>query len=146
MSLDAAVRLVDSFFPGHREPFLGVRAPGPWLLPEDHFISPQGQLFNHDWTLVGREDVVDRLVTALYAGRGQLVTLEGRGGLGKTRILRAVAEASPDPATAVFVLPDKTPVSPEHFELLPSTGALVLLIDDAGGGRHPPSNVRRGGR
>jgi transcriptional regulator with XRE-family HTH domain len=131
MSLDAAVRLVDSFFPGHREPFLGVRAPGPWLLPEDHFISPQGQLFNHDWTLVGREDVVDRLVTALYAGRGQLVTLEGRGGLGKTRILRAVAEASPDPATAVFVLPDKTPVSPEHFELLPSTGALVLLIDDA---------------
>jgi len=43
MSLDAAVRLVDSFFPGHREPFLGVRAPGPWLLPEDHFISPQGQ-------------------------------------------------------------------------------------------------------
>ena len=131
MPLDAAVRLVDSFFPGHREAFLGVRSPGPWLLPEDHFVSPQGQLFNHDWTLVGREQVVDRLVAALYASSGQLATLDGRGGLGKTRILKAVAEASPHEATAVFVLPDKTPVAPEHFELLPSTGALVLLIDDA---------------
>ncbi|PVG81202.1 hypothetical protein DDE18_18795 [Nocardioides gansuensis] len=131
MPLDAAVRLVDSFFPGHREAFLGVRSPGPWLLPEDHFISPQGQLFNHDWTLVGREDVVDQLAAALYDSSAQLVTLDGRGGLGKTRILKAVAEASPDEATAVFVLPDKTPVAPEHFELLPSTGALVLLIDDA---------------
>ncbi|KRB46532.1 hypothetical protein ASD90_22640 [Terrabacter sp. Root181] len=131
MPLDAAVRLVDSFFPGHREPFLGVRSPGPWLLPEEHFMSPQGHLFNHDWTLVGRQDVVDQLTTALYGGRGQLITLEGRGGLGKTRLLKAVAEACPDTATSVFLLPDKTPVGPEDFELLPSAGALVLLIDDA---------------
>lgn len=131
LPLDAAVRLVDTFFPAHREAFLGVRSPGPWLLPEDHFVSPRGRLFNHDWTLVGRQDVVTQLTDTLYGRSGQLITLDGRGGLGKTRILRAVAEGCPSTSTSVFVLPDKTPVAPEHFELLPSRGPLVVLIDDA---------------
>ena len=36
---DAALRLVDTYFPGYREPFLGVRAPGPWLTCDEFFRS-----------------------------------------------------------------------------------------------------------
>lgn len=131
LPLDQAVRLVDTYFPGHREAFLGVPEAAPWLPPEEFFSHARGQIFTHDWTLVGRSDEIDRLRDVLYGSTGTLAGLVGRGGIGKTRLLRTVAEAAPDSAIQVRILPSGVSVEAIDFELLPRTGSLVVLIDDA---------------
>ena len=131
LPLDEAVRLVDTYFPGHREPFLGVPQPAPWLPPEELFADSRGQVFTHDWTLVGRADDLARLSAVLYDSPGTLQALVGRGGVGKTRLLRAIAEASPDSTTQVRILPSGVTVDAADFELLPATSPLVVMIDDA---------------
>jgi transcriptional regulator with XRE-family HTH domain len=56
---EQAVRIVDTYFPGHRESFLGVASPGPWLLAEEHFDATRSTIFNHEWGLVGRQEQLD---------------------------------------------------------------------------------------
>jgi transcriptional regulator with XRE-family HTH domain len=131
MQPDRAVRLVDTYFPGHRESFLGVARPGPWLTPEDAFQVAHSQLFTQDWRLVGRSDELQRFAAGLYEKPRSLMLLSGRGGIGKTRLLRAVAEAAPDAQTRVLVLNGGQPVAPADYELLPGDGPLLVLIDDA---------------
>lgn len=126
---DHAVRLVDSYFPGYREAFLGVPQPAPWLPPEEAF-PPGGQIYTHDWSLVGRADEVARLTKALHGPKRSLAALIGRGGIGKTRLLKAVAEGAPDTGKNVRILQSGVPVHPSDFELLPLHG-LSVLIDDA---------------
>jgi transcriptional regulator with XRE-family HTH domain len=127
---DHALRLVDAYFPGHREAFLGVSRPAPWLPVEEVFLPTAGQIFTHDWDLVGRSDEIARLTEAVYGSNKSLAVLIGRGGMGKTRLLRAVAEAAPHAGTHVRILQSGVPVGPADFELLPPD-ALVVLIDDA---------------
>lgn len=128
---DTAVRLVDAYFPGHREAFLGVPAPGPWLVPEDYFAHSRGHLFSHEWGLAGRGEELSRLADALYGSAGTLGVLVGRGGIGKTRLLRALAESCPGEQARVLVLPAGATVEAAAFELLPRDGQLAVLIDDA---------------
>ncbi len=55
LPLDAAVRIVDTYFPGWREPFLGVPEPSVWQTKDEFFRRFSGdQIFTHDWPLVGR--------------------------------------------------------------------------------------------
>ena len=105
--------------------------PAPWLPPEELFADSRGQVFTHDWTLVGRADDLARLSAELYDSPGTLQALVGRGGVGKTRLLRAIAEAAPDSTTQVRTLPSGVTVDAADFELLPATRPLVVMIDDA---------------
>jgi AAA ATPase domain len=130
LPLDRAVRIVDTYFPGNREAFLGVPSPVPWLAPEDYSAQGRAQMVRHDWNLVGRSDLLDQLTESLYGRTGSLAVVVGRGGTGKTRLLRAVAEACPDKDTQVFLLPAGVGVTPADFELLPLERQLVVLIDD----------------
>jgi transcriptional regulator with XRE-family HTH domain len=128
--LDRAVRLVDTYFPMHREAFLGVPQPGPWLLAEEAFGLADGQLFNHNWRLVGRDDELRTLIDALYGQPSSLAGLVGPGGIGKSRLLRAIAEAAVD-GTEVRVLLPGAAVTGADLELLPADSELVVLIEDA---------------
>jgi len=127
---ERAVRIVDTYFPGHRESFLGVASPGPWLLPEEHFDATRSAIFNHEWGLVGRQEQLDRLVAAAYQTDATLAFLAGAGGVGKTRLLKALADAAPADAQ-VRVLPGDGQVTAAAFELLPHQGELTVVIDDA---------------
>src|SRR5256886_16707297 len=92
LPLDAAVRLIDTYFPGWREPFLGVPAPGPWLIRDEFFRSSSGdRIYTHDWQLIGRAEELDNLLSFVAGNNRRLAALIGRGALGKTRLLRAVA-------------------------------------------------------
>ena len=122
--LDRAVRLVDTYFPMHREAFLGVPQPGPWLLAEEAFDLGSNQLFNHHWRLVGRDDELQALVEILHGRQGSLAGLVGPGGIGKSRMLRAIAEATPDDVEVRVLLPG-TGVTGADLELLPPSGRLV---------------------
>lgn len=127
---EQAVRIVDTYFPGHRESFLGVASPGPWLLPEEHFDATRSTIFNHEWGLVGRQEQLDRLVAAGYQPDATLAFVIGAGGVGKTRLLKALADAVPADAQ-VRILPGDGQVTAAAFELLPHQGELTVVIDDA---------------
>lgn len=127
---EQAVRIVDTYFPGHRESFLGVPVPGPWLHPEEHFDTTRTTIFNHEWSLAGRQDQLDQLVGPAYQADATLTFVIGAGGIGKTRLLKALADAAP-PAVQVRILSGDAQVSAADFELLPHEGELTVVIDDA---------------
>jgi transcriptional regulator with XRE-family HTH domain len=127
---EQAVRIVDTYFPGHRESFLGIAAPGPWLLPEEHFVGTKATIFNHEWSLVGRQTQLDELVGAAHQGEAAVAFLIGAGGVGKTRLLKAFADAAPA-GVQTRILPGDVQVTAADFELLPHDGDLTIIIDDA---------------
>ncbi|MFR9769350.1 helix-turn-helix domain-containing protein [Nocardia sp. SC052] len=132
MSEDERLRFVDAHFPNHREPFLGIAQPGPWLSIAEFFATTsRTQPFSHDWTLCGRSEERANLESGLRAGDDAVAVVLGRGGIGKTRLLRSVAETFDAEGWYVRILPpDSAPDSPS-FELLPAHGPALLIIDDA---------------
>jgi transcriptional regulator with XRE-family HTH domain len=132
MSRDEAVRFVDTYFPNHRESFLGIAQPGPWYsVAEFYAATSGGQVFNHDWSLVGRVDECAALESALRAGEHSVAVVFGRGGIGKSRLLKRVAETFDADGWVVRMLPAGPQPTPADFELLPSQGRVLLIMDDA---------------
>jgi transcriptional regulator with XRE-family HTH domain len=128
---DRAVRIVNTYFPGHREAFLGIASPGPWLLPEEHFDTARSMIFNHDWELAGRVDELKGLERSGYRATASLSIVTGHGGVGKTRLLKALADAAPSESFQIRILPGDTHVTAVDYELLPGEGDLLVIIDDA---------------
>lgn len=131
---DAALRIVDRYFPGLRGPFLGIERPNPWETAEQAFdrFGP-GDRFSHRWSLVGREPELEALLDFATASSNepQIGLVLGAAGGGKSRLMKALAERLEDePSTAVRLAP-RQPVRPEDFTLLPNESRLVLIIDDA---------------
>jgi transcriptional regulator with XRE-family HTH domain len=129
---DQAVRLVDTYFPGMRAALLGVVSPGPWRDRSEYYAPISGEgLYSHRWPLVGKTEIVSKLLQCVSDSQSQLTALAGHGGLGKTRILRSLAEEiEGGSAASVSFLTQGSKVTPEDFELLPRT-PLVVIIDDA---------------
>lgn len=126
---DSAVRLVDTYFPNWRESFLGVREPSPWQTADEFFLPfGRDQLYGHEWELVGRQDELDDL-RSFVTGERQLKLLIGRGGIGKTRLIRELISTSAD--TTCRILARNAEVKPQDFELLPASEHLLIVIDDA---------------
>ena len=132
---DAAVRLVETYFGGtYRELFLGFPDPGPWLTSAD-FFRPEtsGRIYTHDWTLVGRAAELRNLTTFLEDHERAIAIIVGRGGIGKSRLLREFAHSAEQQGEAVQVrfLARNAAVGPRDFESLPTGGQIVVVIDDA---------------
>lgn len=131
MPRETALRLVDSYFPNWREPFLGIAQPGPWLTAAEFFSPICGdQIYTQEWTLVGRAKELDSVV-ANIGTPPHVSLLIGRGGIGKTRLLRSAAEKLANDGHQVRLLQTASSLRPEDFELLPHDGKLVLIVDDA---------------
>ncbi len=122
-----ALALVDTYFRGMREPFLGVHEPSPWLTPDEYDSALAGRLgVDRNFELVGRENELHRLID-LSAALEERIILIGRGGIGKSRLLRAFAHS--DIGRAV-VFASRGSIAPEGYEALPE-GAPVIVVDDA---------------
>lgn len=131
LPLDAAVRIVDTYFPGWREPFLGVPEPSAWQTTDEFFRRFSGdQIFTHDWPLVGRAATLEE-IRQFLTDKLPLGVVSGRGGSGKTRLLRAVADMAKTNHFSVRFLEIGKDVKPENYELLPRDGKLLVIIDDA---------------
>lgn len=130
LEADRAERLVDTHFPGLREAFLGTPDPGPWLTPEEYFrpFRRTAGGLSHGWDLVGRGDVVTEVVRRLEDSRGAIVM--GSGGSGKTRVLKAVAEAWATQGRRVRFLAEHLQLQPRHLDAL-KHGAWLVVVDDA---------------
>src|SRR6266508_3534037 len=130
---DVALRIVDTYFPGWREPFLGVRAAGPWLTADEFFRTGTGdRIYTHDWPLVGRATEARQLRTFAITPGPTVGMIIGRGGIGKTRLLRALGTVMErDTSVKLRFLATGAAVEPAQFELLPRDDRLVVVIDDA---------------
>jgi hypothetical protein len=135
LDLEVARRLVDRHFsPIWRRDFLGLPAVGAFLAPVDYFrpLLDGGCLFHHDLPLVGRQALIDDLVAFGDAGRERVLVLPGRGGIGRSRLLREWAERldSAHPGRAIRLLNEGVPVSLDALDDLPAVPCLVA-VDDA---------------
>ncbi|WP_246842902.1 restriction endonuclease [Allokutzneria sp. NRRL B-24872] len=132
---DAALRLVDTYFPGWRESFLGVPVPGPWLTTEEFFRQfAQGSIYSHEWELVGRDVnlVALRAFATAPDHNEKIAVVAGRGGIGKSRLLRAIAQdLGAEKGRTVRFLATGAEVTPQHFEILPPDDGLLVVVDDA---------------
>ena len=125
-----AKQLVDTYFPGWSKDFLGITRPGVWLTADEFFrpsIRPSAAI-SHGWNLVGRSEELAAADRFMASDQKALV-LSGRGGIGKTRLLRALADRVDRDTEVVLLAPD-TEFRLEDMELLPPEG-FVLVVDDA---------------
>ena len=131
---DEQRRLVDSFFRGQRLALLGTDASGPWQTGEEFFAAfmSRSGAFNHTWELVGRSVELKQLQDGLVAADVAVVNLEGAGGAGKTRVLKAgiesFQEANPD-VRVRFLSPTSEASQESLLEL--GTERKLLVVDDA---------------
>ncbi|MGQ4389323.1 hypothetical protein [Streptomyces sp. SAS_270] len=112
----------------------GPAEPDPWMKPDDYLRQVnQGSVYTHHWQLVGRTQTMDSLVPFATNEQGGVALLIGRGGVGKTKIVTALCEAlrEAEPAVEVRVLGPGSAIGPGSFRDLPSTGSLLVIVDDA---------------
>jgi len=128
---DEALRLIDTYFPGWRKDFLGVDEPSPWLTPEQFYqpLVNRLKIFSHGWKFVGRQKELDALEAFTKQTDASAIIVSGRGGIGKSRLLRAWADSVAGAAKVVFVSPGSE-IEAKDLELLPQ-GESFLVVDDA---------------
>ncbi len=128
---DVALRIVDTYFPGWRKDFLGVDEPSIWLSADQFFqtLTDKRRIFTHAWGFVGRDKELKALNDFTKQEDVRAITISGRGGIGKSRLLRAWADGATKVGSVVFLSPG-IDVAPRDFELLPK-GKAFLVIDDA---------------
>lgn len=123
--------LIDRYFPFLRERFLGVPQPGPWLNPEQYFDYHDGKSFRHSWALVGQDETIEELVKFATGFGHRVGALVGRGGTGKSRMLYELCEHVRGQQVVIKFLEREPVIDHTAFERLPSTGRLLIVIDDA---------------
>jgi len=116
-------------------PFLPVDGAGRTLASaEDTFRSSlnPAQLFNHSWTLVGREKTLSDLEAFTSSDQQMVAIVPGRGGIGKTKLLHAFADGFEQrfPDRALRFVREGIPVQPEDRDDLPA-GPRLIVVDDA---------------
>ncbi len=124
---EVARRIVEDHFGAPvRRAFLGPEGPMTFVDPTRYFQPfERPGLFRHSWQLVGRAEELDVLTSALSEKR--VVVLPGRGGIGKTRLLRELTGRLADDRVLIAV--DDVTITPQAAEDLPFA-AVTVVVDD----------------
>jgi hypothetical protein len=129
---ERARRLIEDTFTVHwRRAFLGPSGPLAFWETDDYFrwsLDP-ARLFRHTWELVGRDAVVEELERVVTTEGVRVAVLVGRGGIGKTRVLRELCERQAA-HTTVLIADENVPLTAEAVDELPWIRALIV-VDDA---------------
>jgi hypothetical protein len=129
--LGAAKRLLDKHFGADwRRNFLGVAGLSTFV-DADAFFGPQlteTHLLNHTTELVGRDAALATLAAFHASEMQKVMVLSGRGGIGKSRLLAAFADAHP--SDTIRFVEKGVAVTPPAADELPM-GPMTLVVDDA---------------
>jgi hypothetical protein len=127
----ARLIVADAFGASVSRAFLGPDGPVGFVSPEDFFAAfdEPGRLLRHDLPLVGREAELRALVDAARTPSVRVVVLPGRGGIGKTRLLREAARALEEDGKRVLFARDGASLTAEVLEDLPLEDTTVFLED-----------------
>lgn len=94
MPPEIARRIIDrAFGPAVRRAFLGQGGMVGFDATQTYFepFDRPGRLIRHDLALIGRDDELAALLGAVARPESHVVVQPGRGGIGKTRLLRSLA-------------------------------------------------------
>jgi len=133
LPVERARRIVEhGFGPQVRRAFLGPAGPIAFDSPAEYFkpLDGAGRRIRHDLPLVGRGPELDALCQAVDQPGVSLVELIGRGGIGKTRLLRALANRLTGHGQRVLFAVDGVPLDADAVDDLPLE-ELVIVVDDA---------------
>ena len=122
----------DAFGAAVARDFLGPRGPVGFVSPGDYFaaLDDATRLLRQDLPLVGRSSELDGIRAAAGNPLVKVVVVPGRGGIGKTRSLRAVAERLLDEGKRVLYALDPALLTAETIDDLPLED-VVVVVDDA---------------
>ena len=132
VSPESARRVLEVFFPGWKEDFLGFRGGGTWALPDEYFAGQREEYaFSHSYELVGREDEVAKVLEWARGDR-PFFLLTGAAGVGKSRFLmEAARRIGAGTGRPVVLFVDKTAtVDLEDFRRL-ADDPTFIFVDDA---------------
>ena len=135
MELDSAARLVEGHFgPAWRGVFLGLPGLTPFVAPTEFFrpFMNESSLFNHTWQLVGRSDHIRQSHEFIESPQQNVAILVGRGGIGKSKILHALAESldSEHKGMSLRFMAEDVPLTQDGADHLPYKPC-VVVVDDA---------------
>ena len=110
---------------------LGPGGPVGFVSPDDFFapLDDPSRLVRQDLDLVGRASERDGIVAAASDPVVRVVVVPGRGGIGKTRLLRAVADQLSKSKRVLFAS-DPSLMTADVLEDLPLEDT-VVFVDDA---------------
>ena len=135
MALQSAARLVEGHFgPAWRKAFLGLSGLTPFVAPTGFFgpLLNESALFNHTWQLVGRSDHIRETHEFIESQLQNVAILVGRGGIGKSKILHALAESfdTEHEGIALWFMAEGVPLTQDGADHLPYQPC-VVVVDDA---------------
>ena len=135
MELHSAARLVEAHFgPEWRKAFLGLTGLTPFVTPTEFFrpLLNESALFNHRWQLVGRPDHIRQSHEFIKSQQQNVAVLVGRGGIGKSKILHALAESfdTEHNEMSLWFMADGVPLTQDGADHLPYKPC-VVVVDDA---------------
>lgn len=129
---EQSMRILDTYFGQYTEDFLGISGYRPFQTT-DEFFPPRtpGSILSQEWSLVGRTDVVESVMNFALESDQRVGLLVGRGGIGKSRLLREIAIRVSRTEADVRFLKSRAEVGSRDLALLPRGGKLLVVIDDA---------------
>ena len=135
LGMQAGARLVEAHFGATwRKDFLGLHGLASFLTPDEFFqpFSNTSALFNHGWQLVGRSDHLRQIHEFVESPDQQVAILVGRGGIGKSKILHALAQNFDveHPGMTLWFTAEGVPLTQSGADHLPFISC-VIVVDDA---------------
>ena len=135
MELFSAARLVEGHFgPAWRKAFLSLPGLTPFVAPTEFFRPFLNglALFNHTWQLVGRSDHIREVHEFIRSQQQNVAILAGRGGIGKSKILHALAESfdAEQKGMSLWFMTEGVPLTQDGADHLPYEPC-VVVVDDA---------------
>ena len=126
-----AARLVNTYFPGVVEDFLGLPSSNPWFTNTAMPMTFGAGGRRHQPDIVGREGVMEKINELLDDDNKWLGLVKGQVGVGKTRLLEEFHQLAISKGFDVISMP-RTKLTANDIQQLPTnTAKLLLLIDDA---------------
>ena len=135
MEIHSGAKLVETHFGAPwRKTFLGLHGLSSFVTPTEFFrpFSNASALFNHVWELVGRSDHLRQAHEFVESRQQKVAILIGRGGIGKSKILHALADTfdNKHKGMALRFAADGVPLTRDGADDLPFTPC-VVVVDDA---------------
>lgn len=126
------LRLVDTYFVGQRMALLNEAEASPWQTRDEYFegMTRPARGFSHAWTLRGRESELRKLIDFSADPDQKALLLVGNGGIGKSRLLKALADHMIGKSKRRLFFLGREPLKAKDLEALGRKSKL-LVCDDA---------------
>ena len=113
---------------------MGLQGLASFVTPDEFFqpfLNTSG-LFNHTWQLVGRSDYLQQIHEFVESPEQKVAILVGRGGIGKSKILHALAETfdKEHPGMTLWYTAEGVSLTQDGADHLPFVSC-IIVVDDA---------------